>query len=261
MSFRSVLLITALLLAPCATAAEAQSVATDVVYGHKDGLALTFDVYSPAAPNGAGVISIISGGWRSRWDSFQQYVDTRDGLRPMTGSEITEVGGNLVSRGYASLLEKGFTVFAVRHGSSPRYAMAEIVGDLRRAVRFIRYHANDYGVDAERLGVWGGSAGGHLALLLGATANAGDPDAEEAFLRESTRLGAVVAYYPPTDLQRFGTPERKERWPAIALEPQFAREFSPILHISHEDAPALILHGDADSVVPILEGETITRPY
>ena len=128
------------------------SVTTDVVYGHKDGLALTFDVYRPAQPNGAGVIVIVSGAWQSSVEM-----------------------GRLIAQGYCPPLnEKGFTAFAVRHGSSPRYPMSAIVADMRRAVRFIRQHAGEYGVDPNRIGVFGGSAGGQLALLLGTTADSGE---------------------------------------------------------------------------------------
>src|SRR6185295_10417318 len=136
------------------------SVTRDVVYGHKDGLALTFDVHRPAHPNGAGVTAIVSGGWQSSVEMSRLIVD-----------------------GYLSPLlnGKGFTVFAVRHGSSPRYPMSAIVSDVRRAVRFIR----------------------QLALLLGTTADSGDPSASDAVLRESSRVTAVVAFYPPTDLSRW----------------------------------------------------------
>jgi acetyl esterase/lipase len=83
--------------------------------------------------------------------------------------------------------------------------MSAIVADMRRAVRFIRQHAGEYGIDANRIGVLGGSAGGQLALLLGTTADSGDPSASDAVLRESSRVAAVVAYFPPTDLFRWGT--------------------------------------------------------
>jgi acetyl esterase/lipase len=89
-------------------------VATDVVCGHKDGLALTFDVHRPAQPKGAGVTAIVSGGWQSTVEMSRLVVD-----------------GYL----FPLLNEKGFTVFAVRHGSSRRYPMSAIVSDVRRAVR------------------------------------------------------------------------------------------------------------------------------
>ena len=212
--------------------ARQPSVTTDVVYGHKDGLALTFDVHRPAQPNGAGVIAIVSGGWQSSVEMSRLIVD-----------------------GYLSPLlnEKGFTVFAVRHGSSPRYPMSAIVADVRRAVRFIRQHAGEYGVDPNRIGVYGGSAGGQLALLLGTTADSGDPSASDAVLRESSRVAAVVAYFPPTDLSRWATQQSR----SSRLTEAEAAEYSPIRFVSPGAAPSLIVHGDADTVVPMVEGETM----
>jgi acetyl esterase/lipase len=210
------------------------SVTRDVVYGHKDGLALTFDVHRPGQPNGAGVISIVSGGYQSSVEM-----------------------GRLMAQGYPPLTDKGFTVFAVRHGSSPRYPMSAIVADMRRAVRFIRQHAREYGVDPNRIGVFGGSAGGQLALLLGTTADSGDPSASDAVLRESSRVAAVVAYFPPTDLSRWGTQRIRQAFPAMRLTDAEAAEYSPIRFVSPGAAPSLIVHGDADTSVPIIEGETM----
>jgi acetyl esterase/lipase len=210
------------------------SVATDVVYGHKDGLALTFDVHHPAQPNGAGIIAIVSGGWQSSLEMSRAIVD-----------------------GYLSplLREKGFTVFAVRHGSSPRYPMSAIVADVRRAVRFIRQHAAEYGVDPNRIGVFGASAGGQLALLLGTTADSGDPSASDPVLRESNRVAAVVAFFPPTDLSRWAN---RRAFPATAaLTEAEAGQYSPIRFVSPGAAPSLIVHGDADTTVPMVEGETM----
>ena len=216
--------------------ARQPSVTTDVVYGHKDGLALTFDVHRPAQPNGAGVIAIVSGGWQSSVEMSRLIVD-----------------------GYLSPLlnAKGFTVFAVRHGSSPRYPMSAIVSDVRRAVRFIRQHAGEYGVDPKRIGVFGASAGGQLALLLGTTADSGDPSASDAVLRESSRVAAVVAYFPPTDLSRWGTQRIRQAFAAMRLTEAEAAEYSPIRFVSPGAAPSLIVHGDADTNVPMVEGETM----
>ncbi len=209
-------------------------VTTDVVYGHKDGLAVTFDVYRPARPNGAGVIAIVSGGWQSSVEMSRLMV-----------------GGYL-----APLLnERGFTVLAVRHGNGPRYPMSAIVSDVRRGVRFIRQHAGDYGLDPGRIGVWGASAGGQLALLLGTTADSGTPSASDTVLRESSRVAAVVAWFPATDLYRWSN---KQAWPATAtLTEAEAAQYSPIHFVSSGAAPAFIVHGDADTTVLIAEGETM----
>lgn len=108
----------------------------DVVYGHKDGLAMTLDVYTPPNPNGAGVLFMVSGGWVSTW-------------APPEGA----------SRRFELLLSKGFTVFSVRHGSSPRYKVPDAAADVERAVRFIKLNATKFGVDPARLGAWGWKCG------------------------------------------------------------------------------------------------------
>lgn len=166
---RSVLCI--LMLATCATAQTATppppqvDIIPDVVYGHKDGLALTFDVVKPKAnANGAAVIFMVSAGWVSSYSPPQQ-----------------------TAARFKDLLDKGFTVIPVRHGSSPKYFIPEIVSDVRRAVRFIRYNAKQWGIDANRLGVFGGSAGGHLSLVIGTASDNGDPAAKEDFMKESDR--------------------------------------------------------------------------
>jgi acetyl esterase/lipase len=205
------------------------SVTTDVVYGHKDGLALTLDVHRSARPNGAGVIYIVSGGWQSSVELAQ-----------------------IFAQGYPAFNDKGFTVFAVRHGSWPRYRMSSIVADVRRSVRFIRQHAKEYGVDPDRLGVFGGSAGGQLALLLGTTGDSGDPSAADPVLRESSRVAAVVANFPVTDLARWATQQ-----PVFKFTEAEVAEFSPIRFVSSGSAPSLVVHGDADTAVPMDQGETM----
>ena len=226
--------VVAILAVFTAGAAFAQEVAVtpDVVYGHKYGMALTFDVFTPANANGAAVLNMVSGGWRSAW-------------RPHAASQ----------RRYQALLDAGFTVLAVRHGSSPKFILPEIVPDVRRAVRYVRLNARRLGVDPNRLGVWGGSAGGHLSLMLGLASDAGDPSAEDAVLRTGNRVAAVVAYYPPVDLRPLArgiTGENPNtRFPALNFDPADAHSVSPIVHVSGDDPPTLLIHGDADGLVPV----------
>ena len=132
---------------------------------------------------------MVSGGWFSRWTPPEQARSR-----------------------YEHLLDQGFTVFAVRHGSSPRFKVPDAYGDVRRAVRYVRLHARTFGVDPDRMGVYGGSAGGHLSLMLGLASDDGDPRAEDDVLRVSSRVAAVVAYYPPVDLRTRATPN--EHFPA-----------------------------------------------
>lgn len=103
----------------------------DVIYGRKFGTALTMDVFTPTKnAKGIGLIMVISGGFFSSHEAILLPF-----VRPMT--------------------DRGYTVFAVVHGSQPRFTIPEIVQDMNRAVRFIRYHANDYAIDSDRLGVSG----------------------------------------------------------------------------------------------------------
>jgi acetyl esterase/lipase len=216
---------------PAARADEKADIEADVVYGHKDGLAMTFDVLKPKDhANRAGVLFMVSGGWHSTWYPPEQNVPP-----------------------FRSLLDKGFTVFIVRHGSSPKYVIPEVVDDVRRSVRFIRKNAARFDVDPERLGVTGGSAGGHLSLMLGTTGDDGDPQAKDELLRTSDRVAAVVAYFPPTDLRPWVSPDSSynQNYPALRFEAAKAGDYSPLLAVTSDDAPTLLIHGDRDKLVPL----------
>jgi acetyl esterase/lipase len=226
-----------------ATAARAADVEIlpDLVYGHKDGLAMTLDVVKPkSGANGAAILYMVSGGWVSRWAPPQQTAER-----------------------FGFLLDKGFTLVVVRHASSPVYKVPDAVSDVRRAVRYVRYHAKSWGVDPNRLGVHGGSAGGHLSLVLGVASDNGDPAAEEPFMRESNRVQSVVAYYPPVDLRQMArgavpvTPD--QRFPALNFEREKAEGISPILFVTPDDPPTLLIHGDADTTVNISHSERMIK--
>jgi acetyl esterase/lipase len=214
----------ALALAAIAAAAPAEDggrlvplqIDPDVVYGHKMGMALTFDVLKPATANGAGVLFMVSGGWVSQWSPPAQ-----------------------TAKRFGELLDHGFTVFAVRHGSSPLFKVPDALDDVRRATRYIKANAREWSVDPDRLGVFGGSAGGHLSLMLGTTGDAGDPAASDPVLRESSKVAAVVAYFPPVDLTGFARPN--ERFPALDFDPAKERSVSPLFFVDATDAPSLMI--------------------
>jgi acetyl esterase/lipase len=220
------------------------NVTADVVYGHKMGLAMTCDVFTPADhANGAGVLFMVSGGWYSRWAPPEQ-----------------------TQRLFQPLLDKGFTVFAVRHGSSPKFSIPEAVGDVRRSVRFIRMNADRFNVDPDRLGVFGMSAGGHLSLMLGTASDNGQPDAKDPVDRVSDRVNAVVAIVAPTDLRIMvkDAPNRLPayaRFPALDLDMNSAETDSPLVHVTADDAPTLLLAGDEDKLVPIEHSRNIQLAF
>ena len=229
-------LLFALLLAPLAAHADepAVNITPDVVYGHKDGLAMTFDVFTPTEnARGIGVLFMVSGGWYSGWQPPEK---SRPFFTPLTGA--------------------GYTAFAVRHGSSPRYGIPDAVSDVRRSVRYIRLHADEFGIDPDRIGVYGMSAGGHLSLMLGTASDEGQSDAEDPVLRVSDRVQAVVAYVAPTDLTIVvhDAPEHlpaHENFPALDLDMENAKIYSPLSHVTDDDPPTLLLAGVKDELVPI----------
>ncbi len=235
----------------------------DVIYGRKYGTALTLDVFTPKQKaNGLGVIWVVSGGWFSSHEAVS--------ARPI-----------------APLLERGYTVFAVVHGSQPKYTIPEILEDMNRAVRFIRYHGKDYHIDPDRIGITGGSAGGHLSLMQGTAGDKGDPKAKDPINRVSSRVQAVACFFPPTDFLNYGEKGKdaigrgtlanfKAAFDVRTFDPktkaleritdedkilELGRKISPIYHVSADDPPTLIIHGDKDRLVPIQQAESIVAKF
>ena len=214
------------------------------MYGHKDGLALTMDVYTPdSEANGAAILFMMSGGWYSRWAPPER-------TRPL----------------FEPYLNGGFKVFAVRHGSSPRYSIPEAVSDVRRAVRFVRKHAKRFHVDANRLGVMGMSAGGHLSLMLSTAGDDGKDTATDELERVSSRVAAAVALVPPTDLRVMvwdaeDSLPAYRNFPALNLSVDKAGQNSPLLQVTSDDAPALVIMGGKDELVPAKHGNWIAEAF
>jgi len=217
-----------------ALAADDVEIKPDLIYGHKDGMALTMDLLRPANPNGAAVLFLQSGGWYSAWREPAQLVPA---ARP--------------------LLDKGFTVLIAYHGSAPRFQVPDAVADVRRAVRFVHWKADELKIDPARIGVLGGSAGGHLSLMLATTGDDGDPAAKEEILKYPSRISAAVALYPPTDLRKWTTDPPTAIAAVPGLKPPLSfpaekeADVSPILFVSDKAAPSLMIHGDKDELVPI----------
>lgn len=217
--------------APCPEAlAKAQasnvSITRDVIYGHKAGMALTYDVFRPKQANGTAVVHVVSMGWVSTWTKPEAHIPA-----------------------YQPLLKRGISVIALYHGSGPKFTVPEAVADVRRGVRHIEAHAAEYGIDPNRIGAWGTSAGGHLALVAGLMADDGDPSAANPTERAGNRLRAIVAFCPPTDMRRFIA--FKKRNPALRYDDALAPSISPVLFADAGDPPTLLISGDADRVVDV----------
>ncbi|OWK44563.1 alpha/beta hydrolase [Fimbriiglobus ruber] len=235
----------------------------DVIYGRKFGLAMTMDVFAPkTGANGAGVIFCVSGGW----------ISAKEGIH---------LGF------FAEFLKRGYTVFAVVHGSQPKFTIPEVLDDMHRAVRYIRHNAGKYGVDKERLAICGGSAGGHLSLMQGTAPKPTTILELDAVNRESSKVAVVGCFFPPTDFLNYGKEgnvmlgdgvlsgfrppfefwERDPKTNALivisdkAKRKEIGKAISPVYHVTKDSAPALIVHGDADKLVPIQQAELIIARY
>ena len=221
----------------------------DVIYGRKFGTALTLDVLQPRSANGAAVIAIISGGWFS----------SHDAINPER---------------FQPLLKRGYTVFPVVHGCQPKFVVTEIVQDIHRAIRFLRHNAAQYGVDPNRFGVMGSSAGGHLTLTMCTQGGLGDPKAKDPIDRDSSAVQCAACFFPPTDFLNYSKPGDDAVGVGILerFKPGFGprsdtpegrqelgREISPIYFVHSNMPPVLIIHGDADKLVPICQAQNFVK--
>ena len=229
----------------------------DVIYGMYSGLALLMDVYRPVKPNGFGVVYIYGSGWSAPLDY---------GARPLKNS-----AEGLQAMAFP-LTEAGYTVFAVDHRAAPRFHWPAQIDDVQRAVRYIRYRARQFGINPARLGAIGYSSGAHLATLLGIMPGAGDPNDRDPVQQQSSRVQCVIGVAAPTDLAHIGTNEEaillltaflgKPVPPNPATNSAMFKELdeaSPVHYVKPGDPPILLIHGDADDLVPIEESQEFER--
>jgi acetyl esterase/lipase len=256
---------------------------TDVIYGRLPGVALTMDVFTPkpdakVKANGAGVIWVVSGGWASGRESI----------------DANMFGMTIANSFIRPLIERGYTVFAVVHGSQPKYTIPEILPQINRAVRYIRTNAKSFGIDGERLGIIGASAGGHLSLMQGISPEPANDKALDPVDRASSKVQAVAAFVPPTDFLNYGGEGVRalgsgplgwlrapfdfvelhmvpsavfpgnqqavyERVTDIRQIEDIGRRISPIYHVDSGDAPTFILHGEVDRLVPLQQVQSLKK--
>lgn len=235
----------------------------ELIYGRKDGMGLTMIWIKPKIKaNGKAIIHVQSGAWISL----------------STGNEIqTEL--------IQHYLKKGYSAFVVMHGSQPRYAIPDAINDLKRAVRYIRYHSDKFGVEPNKIGITGFSSGGHLSLMVAMADAKIDSLATDPVDRVSSKVQAAAVLYPPTDFLNWGktgfdilqdknliknvrigeafnfrTYDRRARTLNVISDStqkyKIIKEISPIYSITSDDPPVFIIHGDVDGIVPLQQSES-----
>lgn len=236
----------------------------EVIYGRKDGMALTMNVLTPKTKsNNRGIILAISAGMRSSFSMAMEWSVS-------------------VAQPY---LMKGYTVFEVCHGSTPKYNNIDITEDMHRAVRFIRYNAEKYNIEPNKLGITGASSGGYISLMMGTTGAEANPNAKDPVDRVPGNVQAIACFFPPTDFLNFGQSgkvsmgtgllsdyksgfefktwnKETKRFELITDEQkllEIGHQISPIYQVTAQSAPTLIAHGDADELIPLQQSQSFIQ--
>ena len=147
---------------------------------------------------------------------------------------------------------RGVAAFILRYRLGPRYHHPIELGDAQRAIRLVRFHAGDYGVAADRIGIWGFSAGGHLASTAGTHFDKGNADAAAAIDRVSSRPDFMILAYPVISLN---TPYTHRGSLRNLLgdnpDPKLAASLSNETQVTAETPPTFVFHTSTDPVVPV----------
>ena len=224
----------------------------DVVYAEVHGTGLLMDIFTPKGEaNGLGIIDVVSGAWSS----------DRGKIRDHTLAQF-----------YNIFCKRGYTVFAARPGSKSRYTGAEMDQNVKLAIRFAKQRAADYRIDPARLGITGASAGGHLATLAALTPVAHDLQNKQRIDQLDTSVCAVAVFFPPTDFLEWQ--EGKPIDPSVLGPLLFvggirghnddeirsaAKAISPLHRVANPQPPFLLIHGDADKVVPLSQSRKLVE--
>ena len=210
--------------------------------------------------NNRAIISVVSGGWYSLEEWIPYYTKNAE-----------------------TFLQRGFIVFLVIPSGRPVFTIPDGISDVKRSVRFIRYHAAEYNIDPNHIGITGTSSGGQLSLAVATDNDIFDESSKDPVNKVSSRVQAVACFYPPSDFLHWASlevdPNNKfvldqadvysafefKEWDPkhknfVLVTDQHKivgiyKEISPIYQISSDDPPILIAHGTADVVVPFTQSE------
>jgi acetyl esterase/lipase len=220
----------------------------DLAYVTHGSPSQTLDLYAPKQATGVPLIVWIHGG-AFRFGSKEGFPQEPVPLR---------------------LLLEGYAVASINYRLSPEAVFPAQLEDCKAAIRSLRAHAEEFGIDPNRIGVWGASAGGHLAAFLGTTGEVRDFDVGEN-LGYSSRVQAVCDFYGPTDFLQMDahrlldgqihdapdSPESKLVGGPIQDNPEKVRRANPITYVTKGAPPFLIVHGILDRLVPFHQSQLL----
>ncbi|MCB9921459.1 MAG: alpha/beta hydrolase fold domain-containing protein [Planctomycetaceae bacterium] len=219
----------------------------DVEYAEADGVRLLLDVYAPEEPSKPRplIVWVHGGGWRNG------SKDQCPALR---------------------FLELGYIVASVEYRLSNVAIYPAQIQDCKAAIRWLRANAKSYSIDPDRVGVWGSSAGGHLAALLGTSGEDDFLEGKHGNTQQSSRVQAVCDFFGPTDFSQMDahalsaapfkhdapdSPEALVIGGPVQENPDKVARANPITYVSSDDPPFLIVHGDQDPLVPLHQSQLL----
>jgi acetyl esterase/lipase len=211
----------------------------EIEYAKVAGKSLKLDLYVPRKAKTPGkkprlLVWIHGGAWR---------MGSKAGINPS----------------FLGLTADGYAAASIDYRLNGLQAHPEHIHDCKGAIRWLRANAAKYGYDASRIGVGGGSAGGHLVLLLGTSAGVKDLEGDVGGnLDQSSRVQAVVDLFGPADFELWWGKTARFRDSKIAKRLKSA---SPVTYVTDDDAPILVFHGDKDPIVPLLQSQSVHKRY
>lgn len=223
----------------------------DLAYASADGRPLELDLYLPEDRAGTCPVVLYLHGGAFMVGARTDYAEER--LLPVVRS--------------------GIAVASAAYRFSDVATYPAQVHDAKAAVRWLRAHASEHGYDATRVGAWGASAGGYLALMLGVTAGSSEHEGELGDdLDADSSVDAVAAWFAPAELLTTDAFLPPPDWPLppllsspppepsilarllgverVADAPALAAAASPVTYAARATAPFLLMHGDRDAVIP-----------